>query len=142
MPPATMEGCAEVSSKSNHRIAIRFPPIGVSLWHAAAAAGAVLACVRTATSDLVLGEVRLSDQSLPAAQTLPCRLDSLQRVADDVLIVRLRLPPSVNFVFRPGQFIELIAPGGQRRSYSLACAYAQDLHLELHVRAVAGGTPQ
>ena len=104
------------------------------------AAGAVLACVRTATSDLVLGEVRLSDQSLPAAQTLPCRLDSLQRVAEDVLIVRLRLPPSVNFVFRPGQFIELIAPGGQRRSYSLACAYAQDLHLELHVRAVAGGT--
>ena len=103
------------------------------------AAGAVLACVRTATSDLVLGNVQLSDQNLPAAQTLPCRIDSLERVAEDVLVVRLRLPPSASFKFLPGQFIDLIAPVGQRRSYSLACADTTEQRLDLHVRAVPGG---
>ena len=101
--------------------------------------GWILSCVRSATSDMVLEVEDLGDVSLPVGKTIPCRIQELNRLAGDVMQVRLRLPPSADFAYLPGQYIDVIGPAGLRRSYSLASAQAADKQLELHIRAVPGG---
>lgn len=102
-------------------------------------AGWVLGCVRTAVSDVLLEAEDLGGITLPPVRTLPCRVSSLERLAPDVLKVILRIPPTSDFSFIPGQYVEVIGPGGMRRSYSLANAGASSKLLELHVREVDGG---
>lgn len=101
--------------------------------------GWVLACVRTALSDLTLDAADLGDLRLPEARTTPCRIQSLERLAPDVLEVRLRLPPTCAFDYLPGQSIDVIGHGGLRRAYSIASAPQADKGLTLHIRRVEGG---
>lgn len=106
---------------------------------AARAEGWILACAHTAVDDVTIDYDDLGDLVLPPPKTLPARVHALERASDDVLLVRLRLPPTAGFVFLPGQSIEIIGFGGVRRSYSLAAAPAPNTPLELHVRRVPGG---
>lgn len=115
----------------------QMPELGLSEQEQAQ--GWVLSCVRTAVSDLLIEVEDIAYLSLPQPRTLPCRLHSLDRLTADVMRVRLRLPPNSDFSFRAGQYIDVIAQGGLRRSYSLACASAVENQLELHVREVADG---
>ena len=101
--------------------------------------GWILSCVRFTTSDMVLEVEDLGGVSLPTPKTIPCRIQELNRLAADVMQVRLRLPPAAEYPYLPGQYIDVIGPAGIRRSYSLANAHASDKHLELHIRAVPGG---
>jgi CDP-4-dehydro-6-deoxyglucose reductase, E3 len=101
--------------------------------------GWILSCVRSATSDVTLEVADLGGVALPTSRTLPCRIQSLERLASDVLQVLLRIPPGSRFNFLPGQYIDVIGTGGIRRSYSLARSDASENCLELHVRAVPGG---
>ncbi len=103
------------------------------------ASGWVLSCVRVATTDMDLEVMDVDGLSLPPVKTLPCRIHSMDKLAPDVLKVMLRLPPSSDFAFNPGQHIEVIGRGGLRRSYSLANKNSAEKMLELHVRAVPGG---
>jgi len=102
--------------------------------------GWILGCVRSATTDMTLEVEDLSGLDLPPVKTLPCRVHTLEKLAPDVIKVVLRLPPSADFRFLPGQYIDVIGPGSARRSYSLANADAKDKLLELHIREVPGGT--
>lgn len=103
------------------------------------AAGWVLGCVRTATSDVELDLEDLGDVRLFPARTLACRVQAVERLAPDVLRVQLRLPPTAEFGYLPGQYIDVIGTGGLRRSYSIANAPSADKCIELHIRAVDGG---
>jgi CDP-4-dehydro-6-deoxyglucose reductase len=111
----------------------------VGLNAAEKAEGWVLSCVRTAISDLVVDIESLGHGVLPEPKTVPCRINSIEKMASDVLRVFLRLPPSVNFVFIPGQYIDLIGPNGLRRSYSIANGKTMGQQIELHIRCVDGG---
>lgn len=111
----------------------------VGLTAAEKADGWILSCVRTAVTDLSLDVEDLGGVVLPEAKTLPCRINSIEKLAPDVVRVVLRLPPTADFSFIPGQYIDVIGPGGVRRSYSLANASFADKQLELHIRAVDGG---
>lgn len=102
-------------------------------------AGWILACVRTAVSDVEIEVEDLGDIVLPAARTLPCRIQSMERLAPDVMRVLLRLPPSSSFNYLAGQYIDVIGPRGVRRSYSIANAPREDKLIELHIREVADG---
>jgi CDP-4-dehydro-6-deoxyglucose reductase, E3 len=95
--------------------------------------------LRQAEGDIALEVEDLGHLGLPAPRTLPCRIHSMLRPSDDVLCLQLRLPPHSGFTYRAGQYIDLIGPGGVRRSYSLANAHTPDGLLELHVRKVDGG---
>ncbi len=101
--------------------------------------GWILSCVRTPITNIILDVEDLDGISLPTAKTVPCRISSIEKLAADVLRVRLRLPPSSDFSYLPGQYIDIIGSGGVRRSYSLANASYADKLLELHIRAVDGG---
>ncbi|OYV93086.1 MAG: NAD(P)H-flavin reductase, partial [Ferrovum sp. 37-45-19] len=95
--------------------------------------------MRTAETDSKLDIEDLGGITLPQPKTLPCRIAELEKLAPDVMRVKLRLPPTSAFSFMPGQYIDVIGTNGLRRSYSLANAsYAEKL-LELHIRAVNGG---
>jgi CDP-4-dehydro-6-deoxyglucose reductase len=113
------------------------PELG--LTDAEKADGWILGCVRSAASDVVLEVEDLGGVALPAPRTLPCRVQSVERLADDVVRIVLRLPPTAAFTFASGQYIDVIGQDGVRRSYSLARAPAASGLLELHVRAVDGG---
>jgi CDP-4-dehydro-6-deoxyglucose reductase len=101
--------------------------------------GWILSCVRTATSDMALQVEDLGELTLPPVKTLPCRIHSIEKLAPDVVKVSLRLPPSSQFLFQPGQYIDVLGPRGLRRSYSVANAPRADNLLELHIREVDAG---
>jgi CDP-4-dehydro-6-deoxyglucose reductase, E3 len=103
------------------------------------AEGWILSCVRTAQTDVTLEVEDLGNVFLPPSKTLPCRISNIDRLSTDVVRVMLRLPPTADFRSIPGQYIDVIGPGGVRRSYSLANANTADKTLELHIRAVEGG---
>jgi CDP-4-dehydro-6-deoxyglucose reductase len=102
-------------------------------------AGLVLSCCRSAASDLELDTEDLGALGSLPLKTLPARIDSLVRLAPDVMQVLLRLAPGSGLEYLPGQYIDVIGHGGVHRSYSIANAPRADGKLELHVRQVEGG---
>lgn len=101
--------------------------------------GWILSCVRSATSDLYLEAKDLGALPLFPLRTWPCRIQTLQQLTTDVLKVVLRLPPTSEFNFYPGQYVDVIGSGGLRRSYSVANAPTVNKQIELHIRRVDGG---
>lgn len=100
--------------------------------------GWILTCVRTPISDVELNVEDLGRLASIDTKTLPCRIESLEHLAPDVLRVILRLPPTANFLYVSGQYINVIV-NGIRRSYSIANAPRYDGRVELHIRAVQNG---
>lgn len=101
--------------------------------------GWILSCVRTPNSDMVLEVQDLGGVTLPPIKTVPCRINVLEKLAPDVIRVVLRLSPTCDFAFLPGQYIDVIGQAGLRRSYSLANASPAAKLLELQIRAVPDG---
>lgn len=102
-------------------------------------AGHTLFCRARPCSDLVLEARSVGRAGDIPVKKLPCRVQRLERVADDVIVLDLKLPASENFVFRAGQYIDILLADGQRRSFSIANAPHDGGHVELHVRLIAGG---
>ena len=103
------------------------------------AQGFILSCVRSALTDMFIEMEDLGDQVIPEVKTLPSRISSLEKLAPDVISLKLRFPLNTPFTFLAGQYVDVIGPGGIRRSYSVANAPASDNQLELHIRAVQSG---
>lgn len=101
--------------------------------------GFILTCVRQARGPVELEIEDLGDIVLPEAKTLPCRIQSIERLSHDVVHVVLRLPPTSTLDFFPGQYIDVIGADGLRRSYSIANASRADKQIELHIREVPDG---
>lgn len=101
--------------------------------------GLALFCCAKPLSDLTL-EVREigAARDIPV-KTLPCRIQKLERVADDVMVIQLKLPTNERMQFLAGQYIEFLLKDGKRRAFSLASAPHADELLEIHVRRVPGG---
>lgn len=125
--------CRVVSGKT-HTL---FPEAGLSEQEKTE--GWILSCARSAQTDVILEVDDLGGIVLPPVKTLPCRISHREHLAPDVIQINLRLPPTAEFSFIPGQYIDVIGPNGMRRSYSLANASFADKVLELHIRAVDGG---
>jgi CDP-4-dehydro-6-deoxyglucose reductase len=81
--------------------------------------GFILTCVRKPTSDLALDIEDLSGYYLEPIRTLPSKVDSIKKFSDNVIELRLRVPPQSNFNYLPGQYINIIK-GDYKRSYSIA----------------------
>jgi CDP-4-dehydro-6-deoxyglucose reductase len=100
--------------------------------------GWILSCVRSAISNLVIEIDDLGDLSLPKPALFPCRISSIDKVSNDVIRIGLRLPPSSDFKIFPGQYVDIIAPSGVRRSYSVANHITNNI-LEFHIGEVDNG---
>ena len=102
--------------------------------------GMALFCCASPRSDVVI-ECRELDavQDIPV-KTLPCRVQKMEKLADDVIVLYLKLPANERLQFLAGQYIDILQKEGKPRSFSLANAPHEDEFLQLHVRNIAGGT--
>jgi len=103
------------------------------------AQGKALFCQAKPLSDLVLEARAIGAAKDIQIKKLPCRVQKLTRLADDVMMLQLKLPANEKLVYLAGQFIEFLLKDGSRRSFSMANAPHDAELLELHVRHVAGG---
>lgn len=102
-------------------------------------AGLTLFCCAYPRSDLEL-EVRevAATRDIPV-KVLPCRVQQMDLVAPDVMVLKLKLPANERLQFLAGQYVEFLLKDGQRRAFSIANAPHDDDMIELHVRHVPGG---
>ncbi|GAB4125355.1 MAG: CDP-6-deoxy-delta-3,4-glucoseen reductase [Sideroxydans sp.] len=110
-----------------------------ALTEAEKAAGLALFCCAQPLTDLVLESHEVTRAQDIPVKTLPCRVERLTRVVDDVMIVHLRLPANERLQFLAGQYIEILQKDDKPRAFSLANAPHDDALLELHIRNIAGG---
>lgn len=103
------------------------------------AAGMILTCCRHALGDVEIDAEDLGALGDIVVKTLPCRIDSIARLAENVVEVTLRVPANSNFSYLPGQYLDIIGDAGLRRSYSIANAQRVDGKLELQIREVEQG---
>lgn len=91
-----------------------------------------------------LSDLRLDIRPIRAAgaaagpRRLPARIAAIEDLAPDLRRVLLKLPRAEPFPYRAGQYLDILAADGERRSYSIASAPEPGALLELHLRR---GTP-
>lgn len=100
--------------------------------------GIFLTCTSKALSDVQMEAEYLPELAGIQKKTVPGKIDSVDFPVSDVAVLRLRLPPTANFSYLPGQYIDLMY-NGITRSYSIASAPAENNMLELHIRKVENG---
>ncbi len=103
------------------------------------AAGFALFCQAIPRSDLVIEAKELATVAGITIKTLPARVVKMERAADDVMILSLKLPANQRLQFLAGQYVDILLKDNQRRSFSLANPPHTDEFLELHVRHVPNG---
>jgi len=98
----------------------------------------VLSCNAKPLSDLELdiedqGEITLFDKKI-----IPSKINSIEKLTDDVLKVTLRIPPNSNFKFNSGQYVNIIK-GNLTRSYSIANSSDHKNQLEFFIKKYTNG---
>ena len=99
--------------------------------------GKFLLCCATALTD-----VEAEYQEGAAVRERPvytAQVESLERLAPDVMLVGLRLPPERSIEFEAGQYINILLDDGDRRSYSFTTGPRKTDLVQLHVRRMPGG---
>ncbi|MEM5432753.1 CDP-6-deoxy-delta-3,4-glucoseen reductase [Cupriavidus oxalaticus] len=104
--------------------------------------GYALLCQATAETDCEIEVDELDDMTGIRPRLVPCRVIGMNRLAPDVMGLRLRLPMNEKMRFLAGQYIDILLDDGRRRSYSIATEPGVEgvVELELHVRNVPEGT--
>jgi CDP-4-dehydro-6-deoxyglucose reductase, E3 len=113
------------------------PPLGLSA--AEVDEGFVLLCQCCARSDLSIETSEMCTPDQIRTKRLPARIERTERLSHDVMGLHLRLPAAEAFNFEAGQYLDVMLPGGRRRSFSIVSPPHDSRLLELHVRKVDGG---
>ncbi len=100
--------------------------------------GLALLCCTTAQSNLKIEAKVLEGIGDINIKKMPCRISSMQKISDDIMLVKMQLPTNEKFAFMPGQYIDLLLKNNQRRSYSIAGNPLEN-SVELHIRHMKGG---
>jgi CDP-4-dehydro-6-deoxyglucose reductase len=100
--------------------------------------GYALFCQAKPLTDVVIECREISAIKDIQVRTLPCRVQKLQRLAPDVMMIHLRLPANERLQFLAGQYIDILTKSGLRRSLSIANAPHDDAVLQLHLRNYGG----
>jgi CDP-4-dehydro-6-deoxyglucose reductase, E3 len=103
------------------------------------AAGKALTCCTRPLTDIVLEVREVSGAKDLAIRTLPARVEKVEKPAEDVAVLSLKLPAGERLQFLAGQYIDILLKDGKRRSFSMANAPHDDALIQLHVRKSPGG---
>jgi CDP-4-dehydro-6-deoxyglucose reductase len=101
--------------------------------------GQTICCRAQARSDLVLEIHEVTSSQEVPIRKMPSRVVKMERLADDVMRLFLKLPDNDRLQFLAGQYIDIMLPDGRRRSFSIANAPHDDQLIELHIRLITGG---
>ncbi len=102
-------------------------------------AGLALFCCARPLTDLVIEVREVRRAGDIQIKRLPCRIESIEKAAPDVAIVRFKLPANERLQYLAGQYVDFLLKDGKRRSFSLATPPHDDALLELHIRHVPNG---
>jgi CDP-4-dehydro-6-deoxyglucose reductase len=102
--------------------------------------GACLTCQGVPLSDIRLQVNEINTPQDIELREMPCKVDRIERLNDDVIRLYLKLPEGERLQFLAGQYLNFILESGERRAFSIANAPHDDAFIELHIRHVMGGT--
>jgi CDP-4-dehydro-6-deoxyglucose reductase, E3 len=110
-------------------------------------AGWTLTCRAAAQTDVTLEARTVVGVGEVAPRKMPARVASLEKPAHDVAVLRLQMPATEAFVYKAGQYIDVLLRDGAKRSYSMANAPHRQGEvlgtgqpgIELHIRHMPGG---
>lgn len=102
-------------------------------------AGKTLFCQAHASSDLEIKVREIVKSADIEIKTLPCRVEKMELLSHDVMMLRLKLPETERLQFMAGQYLEFLLKDGKRRAFSIANAPHDDAYIELHIRHVPDG---
>lgn len=101
------------------------------------AQGYALLCSCAATSDVVI-EVHEGGAADIPLQQISTRVERLERMREDTMILHLRTPRSQTLRFLAGQHVSLAIAGLETRSKSLASCPCNAMNLQFHIRRMPG----
>ncbi|MGH8751592.1 MAG: CDP-6-deoxy-delta-3,4-glucoseen reductase [Burkholderiales bacterium] len=101
--------------------------------------GMALFCQSKPQCDLIIECREINAVKDIPIKKLPCRVQKMERPAEDVIVLHLKLPVNERLQFLAGQYIDILTKDGKRRSFSMANPPHDDEHIQLHVRNVVGG---
>lgn len=102
------------------------------------ATGYVLLCSCAAASDVVIEVSEGGGVEDIPLQQIPTRVERLERVQEDTMILHLRTPRSQTLRFLAGQHISLSIEGVPVRYKSLGSCPCNAMNLQIHIRHVPG----
>jgi len=102
-------------------------------------AGKVLACIATPVTDVEIEYVPVALPGGNAPRLWRAKVASLAKAADDVMIVHLAVDGGEDLHYYAGQYVNILLPDGQKRSFSFATAPGDGRRIELQIRRVPGG---
>ena len=98
----------------------------------------ILSCNSIPLSNLKLDIEDLGDIILYDKKIVPAKISAIEKMGTDVLKVIFRLPPTSNFQFNAGQYVNLIK-GTINRSYSIANKSRSNKQLEFFIKKYENG---
>lgn len=98
----------------------------------------ILSCNAIPTSDLILDIEDLGECRIFEKKILPARIEAINKLNDSVIQVTMRLPPSSNFGYNSGQYVNIIK-GQIKRSYSIANTYKANGFLAFLIKKYENG---
>jgi NAD(P)H-flavin reductase len=101
-------------------------------------AGVILPCVCTPREDVEIEYVPSQAPGAAPARPWSASVETMQLLAPDVMQVILKLDGE-RIAFYAGQYINILLPDGEKRSFSFATAPAVNDRIELHIRRIPGG---
>jgi CDP-4-dehydro-6-deoxyglucose reductase len=101
--------------------------------------GHALFCQAKPLSDLVIEAKEIAAAKDIPIRIMPARVVQMEKLADDVMRLSLKLAEGQRLQYLAGQYIDILLSGNQRRSFSLSTSPLSDELLQLHIRHVPGG---
>ncbi|MES9834890.1 MAG: CDP-6-deoxy-delta-3,4-glucoseen reductase [Candidatus Thiodiazotropha sp.] len=101
--------------------------------------GICYTCQAVPASDLAIEVVEIAQSRDIPIRTMPCKVDRIERLNEDVIRLYLKLPEGERLQFLAGQYLNFILQDGSKRAFSIANAPHDDDFIELHIRHVSGG---
>ncbi|KOF53330.1 CDP-6-deoxy-delta-3,4-glucoseen reductase [Achromobacter sp. DMS1] len=130
----TFGGCGTCRIKLESG-AVDYEEFPMALTEEEAQQGYALACQARPLSDLCISAAS-GRRDFPEPRRLPATVRAIEPLCDDVIHLTLDVPEDLEYV--PGQYMNVVLPGGQTRSFSMASASGVG-RLDFHVRRIPGG---
>ena len=131
----TFGGCGTCRIKLESG-AVQYDEFPMALTPEEAGQGYALACQARPTGDLCIS-VASSRQTFPEPRRMPATIHRIDAWCDDIIHLTLALPDE-GLDYVPGQYMNVVLPDGETRSFSMASAPAGKL-IDFHVRRIPGG---
>jgi len=140
-------GCGQCCCTVLHGRVDPGPYQPAALTDAMRARGEALMCCAVPLEDLELeveGVATLAagdTAQAGAPRRWQARVERLQRLSDDLMLLHLALPEGQRIAYSAGQYLNFVLPDGAKRAFSFASApqAAGNATIELHVRRIPGG---